>query len=90
MGSIVWLTVGSEVVVIASCGAATAIESIAVLLCGGELASVTVTLNVVVPPDVGVPLTMPLVASTSPTGSEPDVTVHEYGGVPPDAWRVKE
>jgi len=50
--------------------------------------SVTVTLTVDVPGEVGVPLKVPFDASEMPLGSPlPD---HEYGGVPPVAVKPAE
>ena len=73
----------------AGVAAATAILSdfVAVLL----LASVTLTVNGDVPDAVGVPEIAPIEAfSVSPAGSEPLLTDHEYGVVPPLACSVAE
>ena len=69
--------------------AATAMLSdfVAVLL----FASVTLTVNEDVPDAVGVPEIAPVEAfSVSPAGSEPLLTLHEYGVVPPLACSVAE
>lgn len=69
--------------------AATAMLSdfVAVLL----FASVTLTVNEDVPDAVGVPEIAPVEAfSVSPAGSEPLLTDHEYGVVPPLACSVAE
>ena len=59
----------------------------AVAVCGVGLAeSVTVTLNVVVPGTVGVPVRMPPVDRVSPLGRP--LAVQEYGVVPPTACIV--
>jgi len=43
-----------------------------------------------VPPVLGVPLNCPFVARVSPDGNAPDVTVKEYGVVPPAADKFCE
>jgi hypothetical protein len=55
--------------------------------CDGEPLSVTCTVKLNVPAGpFGVPVMAPLFAfSANPEGSEPEVTDHEYGGVPPEA-----
>ena len=45
--------------------------------------SVTVTPTVEVPVVVGVPIIVQLAARASPAGSDPLVTAHVYGAVPP-------
>ena len=80
---------GSDVVVIVSGTAATAMLSdfVAVLL----LASVTFAVNVDVPDAAGVPEIVPVEAfRVNPAGSEPLLTDHEYGVVPPLACSVAE
>ena len=55
------------------------------------LASVTLTVNEEVPDAVGVPEIAPVEAlSVSPAGSEPLLTLHEYGVAPPVACNVAE
>ena len=55
------------------------------------LASVTLTVNEDVPDAVGVPEIAPVEAfRVSPAGSEPLLTLHEYGVVPPLACNVAE
>ena len=62
-------------------------DFVAVLL----LASVTFTVNDEVPDAVGVPEIAPVEAfSDRPAGSEPLLTLHEYGVVPPLACSVAE
>jgi hypothetical protein len=56
----------------------------------GEEESVTCTVKLDRPARVGVPLIVPLLLRLRPAGNEPDVTVHEYGVVPPEAARVDE
>jgi hypothetical protein len=60
------------------------------LLCAGLLESVTVKVReTAFAVAVGVPLIMPLVLFRDrPTGSDPLVKAHVYGGVPPVAVRV--
>ena len=73
----------------AGVAAATAILSdlVAVLL----FASVTFAVKVDVPDAVGVPEIAPVEAlSVNPAGSEPLLTLHEYGVVPPLACSVAE
>src|SRR5579864_9443768 len=51
--------------------------------------SVTVTVKVNVPPEVGVPLAIPVTGSRiSPEGSAPAVIENEYGGFPDPARKV--
>ena len=45
----------------------------------GVVASVALTVNVVVPAVAGVPLIVPVAASVSPAGSEPEVMVQRSG-----------
>jgi hypothetical protein len=53
------------------------------------LASDTWTVKLAVPPDVGVPLIIPVLpASVSPAGNDPTVIDHEYGEVPSTAVRL--
>jgi hypothetical protein len=54
-----------------------------VVLCAGELASVTLTVNEAVPAAVGVPLICPALLSVSPTGNAPEDIDQLYGAVPP-------
>jgi hypothetical protein len=58
-------------------------------MCGGELASVAVTVKFGVPVDEGMPETTPVEElSDSPFGSVPSVRLQVTGDVPPLAWRV--
>src|SRR4051794_32311498 len=62
-------------------------------ICSGCVAdkfaeSVTLTVKLEVPAVVGVPVIVPFVASVSPAGSDPALTDHVYGAVPPLAVRV--
>src|SRR5436305_12017398 len=50
-----------------------------------ELASVTLTVKVLVPVPVGVPEIAPELESVSPVGSAPEASDQAYGVVPPDA-----
>ena len=71
-----------------STGAATSIDSCFVDVC--PVASVTVTVNELDPGVVGVPVIAPLDDIDNPAGSEPAVTLKEYGPVPPVAATVWE
>ena len=55
----------------------------------GVAESVTFTVTVEVPAEVGVPVSTPAVDSDSPAGSEP-LTLQWYGAVPPEAASVAE
>ena len=68
--------------------AVTTMLKFAVALCAGELASVTLTVNDVVPAAVGVPLICPALLSVSPAGKEPEEIDQLYGVVPPLAANV--
>lgn len=83
---------GSDVVVIASApAAAMAIVKAFVAVFTGELESVTSAVKVKEPDCVGVPEIVPeLLLNVNPAGSEPLVTLHERGVVPPVACRVAE
>jgi uncharacterized membrane protein len=59
-----------------------------VMLCAGELASVTLTVNEAVPAAVGVPLICPALLSVNPTGNAPEDIDQLYGAVPPLAESV--
>lgn len=66
--------------------AATLIDSALVVVCAVAAESFTCTVNDDEPDAVGVPETAPLDAfSVKPAGSEPDVMLHVYGVVPPEA-----
>ena len=53
------------------------------------LASNTWMVKLAVPPDVGVPLIVPVLgASVSPAGNDPTVIDHEYGELPSTAVRL--
>jgi len=53
-------------------------------VCGVGLESVTATVKVELPIDVGLPkITPEFVCSARPGGSEPTVRLEEYGGTPP-------
>jgi len=58
--------------------------------CTGEEESVTCTVKLDEPALVGVPLIVPPTLKLRPAGNAPEVTVHEYGVVPPVAARVNE
>ena len=76
-----------DVEIESACATAMLSDLVAVLL----LASVTLTVNEEVPDAVGVPEIAPVDAlSVSPAGSEPLLTLHEYGVVPPLACNVAE
>lgn len=47
------------------------------------LESVTVNPKLLEPAPEGVPVTRPLDDSDSPAGSDPELSVHVYGGTPP-------
>jgi hypothetical protein len=83
---------GKEAVVIVSIGAVLLmlIESGCVTFCVGEEESVTWTVKLDWPALVGVPLIVPPLLKLRPAGNEPDVTVHEYGAVPPEAVSADE
>jgi hypothetical protein len=61
----------------------TTIDNVTVWLCTGDPESETVTANVAVPLDVGVPEMTPPAESVSPAGRLPDVIDQLYPGVPP-------
>ena len=58
-----------------SAGGASVMENVADLLCVGLPLSVTITVNVKVPADVGVPEIKPEGASVIPPGKLPEVTL---------------
>jgi hypothetical protein len=58
--------------------------------CSGEEESVTWTVKLDWPALVGVPLIVPFLLKLRPAGNAPEVTVHEYGVVPPAAVSVDE
>ena len=66
-------------------GSPTVITSNRLAVC--DLASVTCTVNALVPVAVGVPEICPLLDSVSPAGNAPDCNDHEYGAVPSAATR---
>ncbi len=55
-----------------------------------EVESFTVTVNVDVPLEVGVPLMDPEELSVNPAGNPPEVTCQVYGAVPPEADNAAE
>ena len=71
-----------------STGVATSIDSCFVDV--SLFASVTVTVNVLDPGVVGVPVIAPLDDIDNPRGSDPAGTLKEYGPVPPVAATVWE
>jgi hypothetical protein len=83
---------GREEVVICTAvtAAFTAMLRLAVLVCAGELESVTLTVNEEVPAAVGVPLITPEVLSVNPAGKDPELIDQLYGVVPPVAANVDE
>jgi hypothetical protein len=83
---------GSEAVVTVSVNpvALTLMDNCLEACWAGEEESVTCTVKLDWPLLVGVPLIVPLLPRLRPGGSDPDVTVHEYGVVPPEAIRVDE
>jgi hypothetical protein len=71
--------------------AATTILRFAVDVCFvGLLESVTCTVKLNVPAAPGVPEITPALLSDSPAGSEPALSAHVYGGMPPLAASVAE
>jgi hypothetical protein len=58
--------------------------------CAGEEESVTCTVKLEGPALVGVPLIVPPLLKLRPAGNAPEVTVHEYGVVPPVAVSEEE
>jgi hypothetical protein len=74
---------GSDDVVIPKAGAVMASESAAVV--DTWALSVTRTVKLLVPAAPGVPDIVPLADRVNPDGGVPLATVHEYGGVPPEA-----
>jgi hypothetical protein len=86
------MPLGSETVVIVSVGAVELMlmENGLVAFCAGEEESVTCTVKLDWPVLVGVPLMVPPLLKLRPAGNAPDVTVHEYGVVPPEAVSVVE
>jgi hypothetical protein len=83
---------GKEAVVIVSGStlAITLMENGLVAFCTGAEESVTCTVKSDWPAVVGVPLMVPSLLKLRPAGNAPDVTVHEYGSVPPVAVSVVE
>lgn len=72
--------------VIASALGETTIEVAADAVCTGLSESVTVTVKLAVPLDVGVPEITPVDAAIErPLGNWPDDTAHRYGALPPVA-----
>jgi hypothetical protein len=78
------VALGSVVVVILR-GGRTVNDSAWLIVAGGVVESVTLTVMLVGPPDVvGVPLITPVaVLNDSPVGSNPAVIEYEYGSTPP-------
>ena len=68
--------------------AATTMLKLFVVLCAGELESVTFKVNDAVPAVVGVPLICPALLSVSPAGNAPEEIDQLYGVVPPLAASV--
>jgi hypothetical protein len=56
----------------------------------GVVESVAFTVKVENPAVVGVPEIVPLVERVKPAGKDPELTLHEYGVVPPVAANVVE
>ena len=81
-----WAACASEDVEMLSAEAAATVKPIAsVTVCGVPDESVTVTVADPEPTAVGVPLIVPVCASSvSPAGRAPEVTLKEYGLSPPD------
>lgn len=58
---------------------------------GVDAESFTWIVKLELPAALGVPEITPLLpARLRPPGSEPEATLHVYGGVPPEAWRFAE
>ena len=74
---------GSDDVVIAKVGGLIVSDSAAVV--DADALSVTRTVKLLVPAATGVPAKVPLADRVNPDGGTPLASVHEYGGVPPDA-----
>lgn len=79
---------GSDIVVMDSEGTVTLILNGAEAVRGGFPESATWTVKFEVPPAHGVPAIVPSVPKSNPVGREPDVTLQENGGMPPDSCRV--
>jgi N-acetylglucosamine-6-phosphate deacetylase len=80
---------GNDVVVIVNGGTAITMLRALVAVKAGVLASATCTVKFEVPAAVGVPEIAPVeLASVSPAGNVPAVTLHVYGEMPPAAVRV--
>ena len=86
------MPLGNEAVLIVSGNAPELMlmENGLVAFCIGEEESVTCTVNLDWPAPVGVPLIVPFLLKPRPAGNAPEVTVHEYGVVPPVAVSVVE
>ncbi len=63
-------------------------ENCLLAICGVTAPSTTVAVNIDVPALLGVPLSTPLLERARPRGSDPELTLQAYGGVPPVASRV--
>jgi hypothetical protein len=83
---------GTEAVVIVSVGAPALMpmERGLVAFSTGEEESVTCTVKLDWPALVGVPLIVPFLLKPRPEGNAPDVTIHEYGALPPAAVSADE
>jgi hypothetical protein len=67
------------------------IESAFSAVSGGFWLSLTITVKSHLPAIPGVPLITPVAPlRESPVGRLPAESDHEYGGIPPLAWRVAE
>jgi hypothetical protein len=86
------MPLGNAAVVIVSGGtlAIMLMENGLVASCVGEEESVTCTVKLDWPAPVGVPLIVPPLLKLRPAGNVPEVTVHAYGFVPPEAVSVDE
>jgi hypothetical protein len=80
---------GNKVVLIESDEGAALTTMLSDFVAVSALASVTLTVKVLVPVPVGVPEITPVVeARASPAGNVPEVTDQVYGAVPPVATTV--
>lgn len=81
---------GSELVVTCSVDGPVVIDSGCVVCCVGVELSITSTVKLEVPGEpVGVPEISPVeVLRVNPAGSDPELSDHEYGVVPPEAPSV--
>jgi hypothetical protein len=79
-----------EVIVNGAPAALVLMEKGLIAFCAGEEESVACTVKLDWPALVGVPLIVPPGLKFRPAGNAPEVTVHEYGAVPPVAVSVVE